>query len=225
MKTRLSLLFVCPILVLQIGFSQKSLPKRVFLIDIDAGIFNGNILGSPVQLGGGCPGCSIIVDEQIPLRSINLGIGIEVGLGGSNFVGIGYQFNEIRFIQKMEVISFPGGSFRYKENKVSKDYKGLYLAHRLKILHGKRMVMSLRNGLKFDHLIGTTEGYIGLDFRRHNFSYFASFEIAYHIGQRNEFLFLPNFRLAIRKYNNSFSDDKYYPYGLGLSIGWRSQII
>lgn len=226
MKTQL-LIFSMFLLSWQLVMGQSFFKKHSVYLESNFGVVNGNMLKSPVDMGW-CFECWLEVQEQIPKLGKTYGVGVEVGFGKRNAIGLGLQVSEIRFDQKqIDRLDFPTRLDNIFTVSVENRYRGWYLVHRIKLLHGKHIEFSFHYGLLYDKLINMSEDYYPrFDFQEHGISSLVKIETAFKVGKRSAILISPIFRLALKNYNYPDSnEEKYLPYGAGLTIGWRSQII
>ena len=224
MKTRLSL-FAVLLLASQLVMGQLGFKKLNLSLETNFGVFNGNMLNSPVDMGW-CFECWIEAQEQIPKTGKTYGIGTELGFGKRHALGLGIQISEIRFDQKqIDRLIIGNNAEDIKTISVENWYRGWYLQHGLKLLHGKRVELSIRNGLLYERLMNSNYNYTRFFLQKRSISYLGKVEVEFKIGKRGSVLLSPIFRLALRNYNHSDSnEEKYLPFGAGLTIGWRSHI-
>ncbi len=226
MKTILAV-FIGFLLASQLAIGQSFFKKLDLSLEANFGVVNGNMLNRPVDMGW-CFECRIEAQEQIPKIGRMYGVGAEVGIGRRHAIGLGLQVNEIRFDQKqIDRTLLPTTPDDIYTISVENRCRGWYLLHRIKLLHGKCVEFSLRNGLLYEKLVNMNEDYYpSFDFQKRGISYLGKIETAFKVGKRSAILISPIFRLALKNYNYPDSnEEKYLPYGAGLTIGWRSQII
>lgn len=225
MQTSISIVVVL-LACWQLVEAQSISKKMQFSWQGNFGIVNGNMMNTPVHIywieEEKCR--QLRPFEQSPKLGLAYGLGINVSFTRTNAIGLGMQTGNLNFEQQLI-----NESSTVKETSKAVDvnnrYRGWYLFHQLKLLHGNIATFSICNGLMYEKLIFSEAGCLDYQLRKKGISYIGKVEVAFKFGKILEFLVSPNFRLALKEYNHSnYLIGKYLPKGAGVSAGWHIYI-
>jgi hypothetical protein len=187
----------------------------------EIGLLNTDMLHSPVDITP-CFEC-FGAEEIIPRTGIRWSIGAEIRVGKRSYIGAGYMANRTKYTERTPNIWDIHGSYFYED--VAFKFRGAILQYRYALLQRNGWQFSPTLGLQYDknHSDKDYWGYHQL--RGHSYSAYVKLGFSLPVGKWNQLTLDPIFKMAIRRYDKDYYSQKYFPFGYGLLIGWRTKLI
>ncbi len=190
--------------------------------ELEIGILNGSCL-KPYPVFEGCFECKITIQEQRAMVGLATNFGVNIGLTQRHSIGIGCLINELNFEQEKLVSGFFGGQ-NLKIDSYLLKYMSWHISHYIRLLNGKSMNVSSRNGLSYEKLLSAEEGgSIATHFRERNWGFYTKLEFQFNMNEQNELVLSPIAIFALNNFDNhEYLNTNYRPFRYGLLLGWRT---
>lgn len=184
------------------------------------GLINNSFLHNPISLGILCSNCEVTRIEMIPKPSFYWNFGFEFRLGEKHNVGLGFQANKIKSLERIPNDFNLMDTYYFNDVKLA--FRGVFLHYRIEAIHGKNYQVAPLVGFQYDRPDDYgNKGWPYSSLRKNNFSVYIKTEVAMPLNDWVQLSVSPIFKMALRRYDVESKRTKFTPFGYGIVVGWR----